>query len=81
MSFVMELFLGLFTSTIGYIFLWIKFRGKKSMKELRKEADENSFTHQGKLVTLFIIGIIMLAVILPAIVMAFYIVIRDVVFV
>ena len=75
MNFVMELF----TSTIGYIFLWIKFRGKKSMKELRKEADENSFTHQGKLVTLFIIGIIMLAVILPAIVMTFYIVIRNVV--
>ncbi len=48
------------------------------MTELRKEAEENSFTHQGKLVALFIVGIIILSVTLPAIVMAFYRVFRDV---
>ncbi len=45
---------------IGFIFLWIKFKGKKSFQDLKLEAEENSFAIEGGKVILFIVGIIML---------------------
>lgn len=46
---------------IGLSFLWIKNKGKKSISELRKEAEDKSFAIQGGLVLLFIVGIVMLS--------------------
>jgi uncharacterized iron-regulated membrane protein len=57
---IVEIFLSSVSSFIGVIFLWIKFRGKKSIKELRKEAEEDSFAFEGGKVILFIVGMIML---------------------
>ena len=72
-----ELFLNSVSSFIGIIFLWIKFRGKKSIKELRKEAEDNSFSLEGGKVILFIVGMIMLAVTLIFLFMVIYRIITD----
>jgi hypothetical protein len=57
---IIETVLNSITSFIGLIFLWIKFRGKKSIKELRKEAEDESFAFEGAKVILFVVGMIML---------------------
>ena len=46
---------------IGFSFLWLKNKGKKSISELRKEAEDESFSIQGGVVLLFIVGVIMLS--------------------
>lgn len=49
---------------IGVSFLWIKNKGKKSLSELKKEVEDQSFSIEGGKVILFIVGIIMLVAIL-----------------
>ena len=44
----------------GFVFLWIKFKRKKSFQELKLEAEENSFALEGGKVILFIVGMVML---------------------
>ena len=46
---------------IGFSLLWLKNKGKKSISELRKEAEDESFSIQGGVVLLFIVGVIMLS--------------------
>ncbi len=65
---IIELIIDIISNTIvsfvGLVFLWIKFRGKKSIKELRKEAEEESFAFEGwKVIIIFIVTI--LFVLLP----------------
>ena len=72
-----SLILNALASLIGILFLWIKFRGKKSIKDLRKEAEDESFAIQGVLVILFIIGIIMLVVTLTFLFVVIYRIIID----
>lgn len=69
---IFEIILQTISSFIGIIFLWIKFRGKKSIKELRKEAEDESFAFEGGKVILFIVGIIMLLGILPVLLVLIY---------
>jgi hypothetical protein len=57
---IFDLILNTISSFIGLIFLWIKFKGKKSIKELRKEAEDESFAFEGGKVILFIVGMIIL---------------------
>ena len=63
---------------IGFIFLWIKFKGKKSLQELELEAEENSFAIEGGKVILFIVGMIMLAGTLTFLFMVIYRIIKDI---
>ena len=46
---------------IGFSFLWLKNKGRKSISELREEAEDKSFSIQGTVVLLFIVGVIMLS--------------------
>ena len=55
-----QLVLNAIASLIGISFLWVKFRGKKSIQDLRKEAEDESFAIQGVLVILYIVGMVML---------------------
>jgi hypothetical protein len=45
---------------VGFVFLWTKFKGKKSFNELQLKAEENSFSLEGGKVILFIVGLIIL---------------------
>jgi hypothetical protein len=72
-----EIILQTISSFIGIIFLWIKFKGKKSIKELRKEAEDESFAFEGGKVILFIVGIIILATSLTFLFMLIYRIITD----
>jgi uncharacterized membrane protein len=72
-----RLILNALASLIGISFLWIKFRGKKSIKDLRKEAEDESFAIQGVLVILFIVGIIMLVATLTFLFVVIYRIIID----
>jgi hypothetical protein len=57
---IFDLISNTISSFIGLIFLWIKFKGKKSIKELREEAEDESFAFEGGKVILFIVGMIIL---------------------
>ena len=72
-----EIILQTISSFIGIIFLWIKFRGKKSIKELRKEAEDNSFSLEGGKVILFIVGMIILSTALTFLFIVIYKIITD----
>ena len=48
-------------AVIGFSFLWLKNKGRKSISELREEAEDKSFSIQGTVVLLFIVGVIMLS--------------------
>jgi hypothetical protein len=69
---IVELILNAIASFIGIIFLWIKFRGKKSIKELRKEAEDESFAFEGRKVILFIVGMIIILGILSILFVLIY---------
>ncbi len=53
---IFDLMLNAITSFVGIIFLWIKFKGKKSIKELRKEAEDESFAFEGTKVIVVVVG-------------------------
>lgn len=74
---IFDLILHSISSFVGIIFLWVKFRGKKSIKELRKEAEEESFALEGGKVILFIVGIIMLTATLIFLFMFIYRMVTD----
>ena len=63
--------------TIGFIYLWIKFKGNKSVQELKSEAEEHSFVIEGGKVILFIVGMIMLAATLTFLFVVIYRIIID----
>jgi hypothetical protein len=69
---IVELILNAIASFIGLIFLWIKFRGKKSIKELRKEAEDESFAFEGAKVIIVIVGGILILGILTFLFMMSY---------
>jgi hypothetical protein len=64
---IFELILNGIVSFIGLIFLWIKFRGKKSIKELRKEAENESFAFEGGKVIITVI-VTVLFILIPLVV-------------
>jgi hypothetical protein len=64
---IFELILNAIASFVGLIFLWIKFRGKKSIKELRKEAEDESFTFEGWKVIIIVL-VIILFILIPLVV-------------
>jgi hypothetical protein len=64
---IFELILNAIASFVGLIFLWIKFRGKKSIKELRKEAEDESFTFEGWKVIITVL-VTILFVLIPLVV-------------
>jgi hypothetical protein len=64
---IFELIFDAIASFTGLIFLWIKFRGKKSIKELRKEAEDESFTFEGWKVIITVL-VTILFVLIPLVV-------------
>jgi hypothetical protein len=64
---IFELISNAIASFVGLVFLWIKFRGKKSIKELRKEAEDESFTFEGWKVIIIVI-VTILFILIPLVV-------------
>jgi hypothetical protein len=64
---IFELIFNAIASFVGLMFLWIKFGGKKSIKELRKEAEDESFTFEGWKVIITVL-VTILFVLIPLVV-------------
>jgi hypothetical protein len=64
---IFELISNAIASFVGLVFLWIKFRGKKSIKELRKEAEDESFAFEGGKVIIIVI-VTILFILIPLVV-------------
>jgi uncharacterized membrane protein len=74
---IFELISNAIASFVGLISLWIKFRGKKSIKELRKEAEDESFTFEGWKVIITVLVTMILIPLIAVICMLIYRIIRG----